>query len=258
MDEELALRAAQGDATAFGDLCQANRAVLLRTAQHLVKDASTAEDLLQEALLECYVNISELREPDRIIAWIRGVIRNRCYNHLRRNRSTPFPITRFEREPARASSALDRLESAEEHEYLRQALGRLSEKNRRATELFYLHEKSVKEVSYLLGISVGAARVRLSRSRVLLKELLTQAFSARLTREERSMATETQDDKNLRCSFCGISIEELELLITGPGVHICSSCVQACIQVMVSKHGYALHLSPQLGDSIASRISGHD
>ncbi len=72
------------------------------------------------------------------------------------------------------------------------------------------------------------------------------------------LATETQDDTVLRCSFCGISIEELELLITGPGVHICSSCVQACIQVMVSKHGYALHLSPQLGDSIASRISGHD
>ena len=143
MDEDLALRAAHGDATAFGDLCQANRLALLRTAQQLVKDASTAEDLLQEALLECYVNISELRAPERILSWIRAVIRNRCYNYLRRKRTIPFPIARLEREPARTSSPLDQLESAEEYEYLRRALDSLSEKNRRATELFYLHEKSV-------------------------------------------------------------------------------------------------------------------
>ena len=51
-------------------------------------------------------------------------------------------------------------------------------------------------------------------------------------------------------------MKNLELLITGPGVNICSSCVQACVQVMVNKHGYALQLTPQLSDTVASRISG--
>jgi RNA polymerase sigma-70 factor, ECF subfamily len=257
MDKDLTLRAAQGDAMAFGDLCQANRIALLQTAQQIVRDPTAAEDILQEALLECYVKISELRAPDRILAWIRGVIRNRCYNYLRRKRTTPFPTTRFEREPARTSSPLDQLESAEEHEYLHQALDHLSEKNRRAIELFYLHEKSVKEVSHLLGISVGATRVRLNRSRILLKELLTQVFNPRTMREESPMAKTPTDNMSLTCSFCGISVEDLELLITGPGVNICSSCVQACIQVMISKHDYSLQLAPQLSDSVATRISGN-
>lgn len=257
MDEDLALRATQGDATAFGDLCQTNRAALLRTAQRLVKDPHTAEDLVQEALLECYVNISMLRAPDRILAWIRGVIQNRCYNYLRRKRTTPFPMTRFDHEPSRTDSPLDQLESSEEQEHLHQALDLLSEKNRRATDLFYLHEKSVAEVAHLLGISIGAARVRLNRSRILLKELLTQGIAPKTMRKEHPMETVlATDDKALTCSFCGTSVKDLELLITGPGVHICASCVQACIQVMINKHGYSLQLAPQLSRSIASRISG--
>ena len=104
MDKNLALKAAEGAPKAFGDLCQANQVTLLWTAQQIVKDPSTAEDLLQEALLECYINISDLRAPDMILAWIRGVIRNRCYNYLRRKRTTPFPISRFEQEPAKTKS----------------------------------------------------------------------------------------------------------------------------------------------------------
>jgi len=71
------------------------------------------------------------------------------------------------------------------------------------------------------------------------------------------MAKTPTDNMSLTCSFCGISVEDLELLITGPGVNICSSCVQACIQVMVSKHGYSLQLAPQLSYSVATRISGN-
>ena len=77
MDDKLARRAAQGDPKAFGDLCQENRIALLRTAKQIVKDPVTAEDLLQEALLESYVNVAKLKAPDMILAWIRGIIRNR-------------------------------------------------------------------------------------------------------------------------------------------------------------------------------------
>ena len=70
------------------------------------------------------------------------------------------------------------------------------------------------------------------------------------------MATVPQENEsNQRCSFCGISVEDLDLLITGPGVNICSSCVQACLHVMIGKHGYSIQLSPELGESVASRIS---
>lgn len=226
------------------------------TAKQIVRDPETAEDLLQEALLECYVNISDLRSSDSILAWIRGTIRNRCFNYLRRHRTVPFPFARFEQEPTQTPSPLDHVESVEEHGHLRKALDSLSEKNRRATELFYVQEKSVEEVAHILGISPVATRVRLNRSRALLRELLTQVVSRSVLKQEATMAKpERMNTEDLKCSFCRKSVEDLELLITGPGVHICSSCVQACMTVMIRKHGYALQLAPQLSDSVLSRIS---
>lgn len=140
-----------------------------------------------------------------------------------------------------------------------QAIESLSEKNRRATELFYLKEKSVAERAHILGISQAATRVRLTRSRTLLRELLTQVLDPRTPEQEATMSkTSRVDVDGLKCSFCGGSVEELELLITGPGVHICSSCVQACVHVMVNKHGFSLRLAPQLSDSVSRRISSKE
>ena len=31
--------------------------------------------------------------------------------------------------------------------------------------------------------------------------------------------------KNIRCSFCGKSQDEVDRIIAGPGVYICSDCV---------------------------------
>ena len=255
MDDNTIRQAAQGDPKAFGDLCQANRNALLHTAEQIVRDPVTAEDLLQEALLESYLNVGKLNSPDKILAWIRGVIRNRCYNHLRRSRTTPLSLGRIEQEVDPADGPLDQLESDERRTNLRNALGTLSETNRRTTELFYLHEKSVKQISHILGITAGATRVRLNRSRTLLRRLLADEHRSE-SREESSMATPSQvTDKGQRCSFCGTAVEDLELLITGPGVNICSSCVQACVHVMVDKHGYSIQLAPSLDESVANRIT---
>ena len=39
----------------------------------------------------------------------------------------------------------------------------------------------------------------------------------------------------LHCSFCGKSQHEVEVLIAGPGVHICSECVDLCGEIVEDK-----------------------
>ncbi|HJB20629.1 MAG TPA: ATP-dependent Clp protease ATP-binding subunit ClpX [Candidatus Fournierella merdavium] len=39
-------------------------------------------------------------------------------------------------------------------------------------------------------------------------------------------------DKNLRCSFCGKSQDEVERMIIGPGVNICSECITLCASLL--------------------------
>ena len=40
------------------------------------------------------------------------------------------------------------------------------------------------------------------------------------------------EDQSIRCSFCGKRETQVERLIAGPGVYICSECVQACIELL--------------------------
>jgi ATP-dependent Clp protease ATP-binding subunit ClpX len=44
----------------------------------------------------------------------------------------------------------------------------------------------------------------------------------------------TEPDKNLHCSFCGKSAQEVKKLIAGPSVYICDECVALCHDILSS------------------------
>ena len=47
-----------------------------------------------------------------------------------------------------------------------------------------------------------------------------------------------KEDQMIRCSFCGKRETQVERLIAGPGVYICSDCVQACSELLVDDAHY--------------------
>ena len=55
---------------------------------------------------------------------------------------------------------------------VREAIAKLSRKQRQVVVLFYLGENTIEEVSKLLGIRPGTAKSRLNKARKLLKETL--------------------------------------------------------------------------------------
>ncbi len=40
------------------------------------------------------------------------------------------------------------------------------------------------------------------------------------------------DEKKVRCSFCGKTQDQVERLISGPGVYICDACVELCMDIV--------------------------
>lgn len=43
------------------------------------------------------------------------------------------------------------------------------------------------------------------------------------------------NEKKLRCSFCGKPQDQVQRLISGPGVYICDNCVELCMEIIESK-----------------------
>lgn len=57
-------------------------------------------------------------------------------------------------------------------------------------------------------------------------------MSAWKSRLGKTFGREPRSAAELRCSFCGKRKRDVQKLIAGPGVFICSDCVQLCVEVM--------------------------
>ncbi|MDD3165121.1 MAG: ATP-dependent Clp protease ATP-binding subunit ClpX, partial [Oscillospiraceae bacterium] len=55
-----------------------------------------------------------------------------------------------------------------------------------------------------------------------------------------------QDEKNLRCSFCGKHHSQVKRIIAGPNAYICNECVELCISILHDEMGVENH-PDQLG-----------
>ena len=40
------------------------------------------------------------------------------------------------------------------------------------------------------------------------------------------------DEKQLKCSFCGKSQDQVKRLVAGPGVYICDECIELCQEII--------------------------
>jgi RNA polymerase sigma-70 factor (ECF subfamily) len=86
MDEALALleRAKTGDHDAFGELAQEHRASLERLCFKMTGSREDAEDMVQEALLKAFLNISAFEMRSSLSTWLHRIATNLCIDHQRR------------------------------------------------------------------------------------------------------------------------------------------------------------------------------
>ena len=194
-----------------------------------------AEDIVQDAAIVAIDRLSELRDSERVESWLSGIVRNLSLNAVRSNWIVHVD---FESVPdsSEASDPLQRALDSESEGLLLEAVDRLSDRYRVVVQAFYLDEKTVRETARELDISEQATKTRLSRARATLRREMCVPIT-----EDDGMSREDKVEE-LACSFCKITAADAEQLITGPGVNICSSCVQKCVDVMFEK-GFKLSMT---------------
>ena len=79
-----------GDRDAFGILIDRHRDGAMRLANRILRARADAEDVVQEALLHAFVDLAELRDRDRFVAWLLGIVVNLAKSRLRARREEPI------------------------------------------------------------------------------------------------------------------------------------------------------------------------
>lgn len=156
-----------------GDLYRAHGLAMVRIAMLLVGDKPTAEDVVQDAFAGLYRMSDRLRDPDKVLAYLRVSVVNGCRS-VHRARQVRF---RHVSPPEPAVWSAEALVMAKEDSRLMlQAVARLPRRSREVLGLRYYLDLADTEIAETLGVSRGTVSATASRALAAL---------ARQLREER-------------------------------------------------------------------------
>jgi RNA polymerase sigma-70 factor (ECF subfamily) len=174
-EQEIIRRCLDGDRDAYAVLVDRYRSMAYTIAFRMTGDADTANDLAQEGFIAAYTNLRTFRFGSRFSTWLCSIVMNRCRDRLRTEKEQ-VPVDDLD--ALRAPAASDPERSASQSEtgvLLQRALDRLQPEYREVLVLKHIEGRDYREISGILGVSVGALKVRAHRGRELLKGLLEQA-----------------------------------------------------------------------------------
>jgi RNA polymerase sigma-70 factor (ECF subfamily) len=180
-DAELVRRLQKRDPQALGELYDKYGRLAFSLIYRIVRDAGTAEDLVQETFLRVW-NRSQGFDGDRgaLGGWLLAVARNRAIDYLRsaggkmRNAveldetEHPSLFLDLEKEVLNSDRALQ----------LRQAMEKLNPNQRNAIELAYFEGLSQTEMAERLGQPLGTVKTWVRMALKNLREALGSAVSA--------------------------------------------------------------------------------
>ncbi len=173
-DAELVLRTLEGDRDAFNHIVSRYQILICSLAYSRIGHLGQSEDVAQETFITAWKHLRLLRQPEKLRAWLCGIVRNRAKKCLQHETRQPVydaePLETLEHVSTPEALPSDETISQEEEAILWRALQRLPELYREPLILFYREHQSIEHVAVELELSEDAVKQRLSRGRKLLQE----------------------------------------------------------------------------------------
>lgn len=156
-----------GDARAFGELVERFQSMAYGYALALLRDPGLAEDACQEAFVDAFGHLHQLRDDAAFAGWFRRVV----HKHSDRQRRTRLLADELTDLPG-ATDPLAALLEAEERRSVRDDVAALPERLRTSVALYYGAGLSVDEIADFLKVAPSAIKKRLFDGRARLRQTL--------------------------------------------------------------------------------------
>ena len=200
-DASLVMHSLGGNRDAFCEIVTRYQNLLCSLAYSSVGDLKQSEDIAQEAFIEAWMKLDTLRDPEKLKAWLCGILRFKVSHHRRKehrhsahHQSTVFDDTNSTHTDAVAFSEaktvnLDEQAIAQQHEALMwQVLEGMDNHYREPLVLYYREQQSIERVAHELDLTLDTAKQRLSRGRKLLKAAMSSIVEESLKRSKPGVA----------------------------------------------------------------------
>lgn len=179
LDDQLVVMAQGGDNVAFTELVERHQSTCKRLALSILRDQSDAEDEVQNALWKAYEHLGQFQQDAKFSTWLSRIVVNQCLMRLRKDRRAKFlyldegvageEVVTLDL-PDLAETPEEALAHLEIGTVLKTEINRIPPMLRDVFLLRDVEELPMPDVASRLGITIAAAKSRLLRARLELRE----------------------------------------------------------------------------------------
>lgn len=165
MESQIIKKAITGDSEALTVLIDKYKDIAFNLALSIVKNREDAKDITQDSFLKVLENINRFRSDSKFSTWLYRIVYNKSIGFVKReNRTNIVDYSGLADISEKNDNKEDKIQE------LYKAINLLEDTDRNIIMLFYLAEKSIKEIAQITGLSIGNIKVILHRARKKLFE----------------------------------------------------------------------------------------
>lgn len=162
MDADLVEQARNGDREAFAEIAARSLVRLNAVARLILRDRVRSEDAVQDALVDAWVDLKALRDPEHFDAWLNRLLVRACYDVARRDRgrrAVELPLV-----AGRRVASADAQHTTATSDALERGLRRLPLEQRTVLVLAYYLDLPLADIASTLGVPIGTVKSRINRA----------------------------------------------------------------------------------------------
>ncbi|MDR3297463.1 MAG: RNA polymerase sigma factor [Prevotellaceae bacterium] len=157
------------DRQAFEKMVVVEQESLRRFLLNLCGSQELANDIAQEAFIKAYLNMSTFRGAAKAATWLFAIARNCFYDHVKKSKAASSATQPIDGNTSHLAAPPSRTDANEE---LYLALNLLNAAEREIVLLFYMEDKSLKDVAAIVDMPVNTVKSHLRRAKQQLKKYL--------------------------------------------------------------------------------------
>lgn len=174
------------DPSYFGHLIARYQEAFMRAAVSITRSREEAEDILQEAFTKIYLNGAKFKpEPGASFkSWAYKIVINTSFTHYQKLKKNTGNVTYLDPvlydEDAKTGEETDFASLMDHKDVVAATIGKMPEHLGRLLRMYYLEDKSYKDIAKFEKISTTTLKMRLFRAKRLFKKTMGSDIKSEL------------------------------------------------------------------------------
>ncbi len=167
-------QAIRGERAGLEYLVNTYRDMAYSIAIRITGNHEDAEEVVQDGFLKAFKNLAEFKRASKFSTWLYRIIYNTALSKASSGKNFTMELQEDNQyqQYIEPNAVMQQMAGADRRKYLNMAMQKLKAQDQLILSLHYIAEKSITEITEILGMKSSAIKMRLFRSRKQLLEEL--------------------------------------------------------------------------------------